>query len=416
MCVKNRAKVLWATLLFAVQFQVSYSIQAQEKYAFTVGRLDSIQSNVLDETRKFWVQLPAYYNPKKTYPVVYVLDGGVHLNAVSVVHSYYSGGFIPEMILVGISNQTHRNRDLTTSTLTEGPQLSYIKASGGAEKFIQFMEEELIPYIETSYPATTYRTLIGHSYGGLFTLNALLNHGDLFANYLAIDPSVDWNQQQLLREAKPKFAQERFDGKAVFISLGGQLHMQDASITLDNVRKDTTEFTRFARSNLAFTEAAKAAKGLRTDWKFYPNDPHGTLALPSIMDGLLTLFDWFPIEHTHKFNNPKTPVADLSALVTARAKKLKEHFGYDVPPFDEELLTMLGYMNMDMEQPAKSLAFFKFTLQYYPTSVNAHEAIADYYSAQKEYKTALSYLKKAYALEKQAHIAKKIDELLLKMN
>ena len=53
--------------------------------------------------------------------------------------------------------------------------------SGGAETFTKFIEEELIPYIDSKYPTMPYRTLIGHSYAGLFTINMLLNHKHLFS-------------------------------------------------------------------------------------------------------------------------------------------------------------------------------------------------------------------------------------------
>ena len=68
-------------------------------------------------------------------------------------------------------------------------------ASGGAERFTQFLADELIPTIERTYPTSGHRTLIGHSYAGLFTIHTLIHHPDLFRNYVAIDPSLDWDDQ-----------------------------------------------------------------------------------------------------------------------------------------------------------------------------------------------------------------------------
>lgn len=117
------------------------------------------------------------------------------------------------MILVGISNATHRTRDLTISEITEKYGNSFPEENGQAENFTAFLEEELFPFIDQKYPVTTYRTLIGHSYGGLFTLNTLVKHPDLFTNYLAIDPSLDWDAQKLLKESKVKLAQNNYAGK-----------------------------------------------------------------------------------------------------------------------------------------------------------------------------------------------------------
>ena len=58
------------------------------------------------------------------------------------------------------------------------------------------------------------------------------------------------------------------------------------------------------------------------------------------------------------FNDPDTPVQDLVDLIRKREQKLKEHFSYFVPPYDEGLLNMLGYMYMEMGQLQKSLAIF----------------------------------------------------------
>ena len=92
---------------------------AQPGHLHEIGVKDSVFSNTLGEQRVIWVELPKSYIPgsQQKYPVVYVLDGGVHLQAVSVVLDYYWGGFMPEMIVVGISNNVHRTRDLTTSEI-----------------------------------------------------------------------------------------------------------------------------------------------------------------------------------------------------------------------------------------------------------------------------------------------------------
>ncbi|MDD7914422.1 alpha/beta hydrolase [Polaribacter ponticola] len=268
---------------------------------------DSIYSTILKENRDIYIKLPESYstNSNKKYPVIYILDGELLLSTLNLVHSYYSGGFMPEMVLVGISNTNNRSRDLTTSFVS-----SFYQKNGEAENFTSFFKKELIPYIEKTYPVTNYRSLIGHSYGGLFTVNTLLNHSDLFSNYLAIDPSLDWDNQKLLKQAKEVLAHKNYTGKSLFISLGSQLHMSNPKITIDNVMKDTTSFTIFPRSNMSFFEQTKknAKNGLITTWKYYPDDLHGTVPLPSIKDGLLSLFNWYQWENTSAFNNPNTSV------------------------------------------------------------------------------------------------------------
>ena len=81
--------------------------------------------------------------------------------------------------------------------------------------------------------------------------------------------------------------------------------------------------------------------------------------------------------NTDKFNSPDTPKDELIQIIRNREKKLKDHFGYFVPPFDEELLIMLGYMNLEWGDTQKSLAFFQLALEYYPDSVEALKNIEE---------------------------------------
>ena len=397
--MKSTFKIV-SILLCTLIFFTTQVASAQSKYIIEIGEVDSLYSEILKESRELYVQMPDSYDPdsKRKYPVLYLLDGASLMDAASTVYSYYWGGFMPEMIIVGISNRENRDRDL-------------LESSAG---FTNFLEKELIPYIENKYPVTTYRTLIGHSFGGLFTINTLLNKTDLFDNYLAIDPSLDRNNQELVRLAKDAFVSRSFKGKSLFISLGGQLHMQDYDITIENVMNDTSESTLFARSNIEFTRLAEAnpQNDLNIMWKYYPQDLHGTVPLPSIMDGLIFLFTWFQMEHTDKFNNPDTPVDELVKVVRHRAKKLEAHFGYFVPPYDEELLNMLGYMSLDMGYPERSLAFFLMGIEYFPLSANAYDSLADYYVAQKDFENALKYVSIAFELSGSDYHKERMEEYI----
>lgn len=387
-------------------------------YLQKVGVMDSLYSELLKESRKVYIQVPPSFDPSKNqkYPVVFILDGEVFLPTVNEVQNYYSGGFTPEMVLVGISNDQNRVRDLTPSTISTKYGMPFNEENGGADKFYGFLEKELIPFIESKYPVTNFRTVIGHSYGGLFTVYTLFNHSDLFANYLAIDPSLDWDDQKLLKEGREVLASGKYENKALFMSLSGQLHMQEAGITIDNVMQDSTDFTLFARSNIAFSNLVKenAENGLSLEWKFYPGDIHGTIPLPSIMDGLISLFDWYQMEHTDKINSFDTPKEELLNIIKYRANKLRDHFGYAVPPYPEELLNMSGYMNMQQYEKAKM--YFEQAINYYPESANAYDSMADYYEAKEDLSSALEFVKKAFELSGDNYYKERIKGLKDKIN
>jgi tetratricopeptide (TPR) repeat protein len=129
------------------------------------------------------------------------------------------------------------------------------------------------------------------------------------------------------------------------------------------------------------------------------------------MDGLISLFDWYQMENTYKINSFETPKEELFSIVKYREKKLKNHFGYQVAPYPEDLLTMLGYMNLEMQQPEKAKMYFEFAIEYFPESANAYDSMADYYLAQKDNVNALKFVKKAYDLSGSDYHKKRIEGL-----
>ena len=414
---KLRILVIAGFIIISIQLLNAQNTQGPQ-YLREVGTLDSMYSKTLKESREIYIQLPANYSSgnNQKYPVVYILDGEVFLPAAANVLDFYSGGFMPEMVLIGVSNSKNRMRDLTTSTIKTMYGRPFNQKNGEAANFIKFIEDELIPFVEDKYPVSNYRSLIGHSYGGLFAIYSLINHPHLFANYIAIDPSLDWDNQNLLEQSKTILTTRSYKSKSLFVSLGGQLHMQNPEVTLDNVMQDSSDFTLFARSNIAFSNLVRqnTNNGLYFEWKFYPRDLHGTIAFPSIMDGLISVFEWFQMENTSKFNSPDTPKEELYSIVKYRENKLQEHFAYREAPYPEDLLTMLGLMSLDKRQTEKAKMFFEFALEYYPQSANAYNSMADYYVRQKDYAMALKNATKAYELSGSDYHMRRVEGLKAK--
>ena len=394
--------------MLAISFSISSEVDAQ--YLSQIGLRDSVYSEALKESRAIFVQFPEGFDPKsdKKYPTAYILDGENLLPALTITQSFYTGGFIPDMILIGISNHQNRTRDLTPTEVEKNWE-----PNGGAASFLKFLGEELIPFIEEKYPATGYRTLIGHSYGGLFAVNTLLEKPDLFANYLAIDPSLDWDDQLMLNKAMGIFEKGTFQGKSLYISLNGQLHMQKPEMTLENVMQDDSDFTLFARSSIAFAEFCRSnlETGLDFDWEFFPKDLHGTVPLPSLRNGLISIFEWYQMEKTELFNIPETTSSELLDILNYREEKLRSHFGFQVPPFPEDLITMSGYMNMDSGQMEKAKMFFEQGIKYFPKSANMYDSMADYFEANNDIASALEFVKKAYEISGSEYHRDRIIEL-----
>ena len=186
----------------------------------TIGQRYTIASKTLGEDRPYWVYLPGSYDSDTSgsqfYPVMYLLDGDWHFPSASGVVQFMSSGIngnvqIPELIIVAIPN-TNRTRDLTPSHTTigfDGEEAEFLQASGGGDAFLEFVRTELFPKIESDYRTTPHRILVGHSFGGVLVLHALLDAPDMFQSYIAIDPSLWWDDQLLVRQAEKIFADDQ---------------------------------------------------------------------------------------------------------------------------------------------------------------------------------------------------------------
>ena len=119
--------------------------------------------------------------------------------------------------------------------------------------------------------------LIGHSYAGLFTLNTFLRHTELFDTYLAVDPSLWWDQGKLSQEAAAWVEGKDFTGKSLYIGVASKKRTDRVDIHLNKV-------------NHLLTEVLPQAKNLRFFYKSFPEENHGTVAIPGIYDGIKQLF------------------------------------------------------------------------------------------------------------------------------
>ncbi|TKG95111.1 alpha/beta hydrolase [Puteibacter caeruleilacunae] len=147
-----------------------------------IGFRDSIQSEVLNENRKLIIKLPRDYNSsEKAYPVLYRLDGDLDLytETVGTINRLvHMDEIMPDMIVVMIEN-TKRNRDMMPTNT------SFFKTAPGAANFKKFIEEELIPHINTTYRTTDERLLCGQSLSAIFTFYYLLTSPDSFNSFIA---------------------------------------------------------------------------------------------------------------------------------------------------------------------------------------------------------------------------------------
>lgn len=181
-------------------------------------------SIVTGQEYELQILLPGgYKNSTKKYPVVYLMDSQWDFPLVkSLYGQHYYDGFIPELIIVGVTwggtkpnPDSLRARDYTPTNEARIPQ------SGGAGKFLSFLKNELFPFIETNYKAdSSNRTLMGCSLGGLFTLYTLFTQPGLFSGYAAASPAIGWDKEVLYTYEKEFRSKKLAKPVRVYITTG----------------------------------------------------------------------------------------------------------------------------------------------------------------------------------------------------
>lgn len=228
----------------------------------TIGDSFLIDSAVLGEQRRINVYVPRGQAPGQTLPVLYMPDGGLDedfLHVAGLLQVGNGNGTTRPFLLVGIEN-TERRRDLTGPT-TSDKDRAIAPRVGASQRFRQFLRTELMPQIARRYQVTNERAIVGESLAGLFVVETLVLEPDLFDTYIAIDPSLWWNQGALARQLRA--APPSLKGKALYIATSA-----DASMVIEGADVDAA----FARSS-----------GLRYRYRAWPDETHATVYHPAAL-------------------------------------------------------------------------------------------------------------------------------------
>ena len=353
-----RLNFLRSLSVLAVLLLISSAAIAQPATG-TVKRL-TIKSAVLGEDRIVLVRTPAGYESNKvSYPVLYMTDGDGHMgHTASTIEFLTQNGRISDLIVVGVTN-TDRTRDLTPAKSTDKDPAGNLRfpTSGGADNFLKFFQTELIPEIEKQYRVQPYRIFAGHSLGGLFAIHAMISKPGLFNSYIAVSPSLQWENGEALKRAQDFLKNQKEFKATLFVSLGNEPGPIGESF---DSFKDA-----LSKSNI---------KGFEWQAERMADEDHGSVVLRSHYFGLRKVFDGWQM--------PRDP--DSGALagglkgVDAHYKKLSEKFGYSIPT-PENLINQLGYQFLFQNNPEEAIATFKANVERYPGSANVYDSLAEAY-------------------------------------
>jgi predicted alpha/beta superfamily hydrolase len=168
--------------------------------ALSIGETWTIDSAALGETRRINVYIPAGLPAGTALPVIYMPDGGMledFLHVAGLLQVGAGNGTTRPFLLVGIEN-TQRRRDLTGPT-DSAKDRSIAPQVGGSQAYRTFILTELMPEVARRYRVTADTAIVGESLAGLFVVETLALEPDLFGAYIAIDPSLWWNDGRLAK-------------------------------------------------------------------------------------------------------------------------------------------------------------------------------------------------------------------------
>lgn len=257
-----------------------------------------LYSKIVAQDFEIYISLPyKYFMSDTTYPVLYSLDANVKFGMMSNVVNNLGTltRDIPEIVVVGIAYPIKgiadwaalRKRDTTPTSDPEYDKQwagylneatgrdDIVVQSGGADKFLTFIRDELIPFVESNYRVSSNdRTLQGTSSGGLFTLYALFKHPELFQRYFAGSPSIQWDEPYMYK-LENDFAVSHKDLPVKLFMCVGDLESESY---INNMEK------------MAQLLRSRNYPGLELETFLFKNETHGTTGSASISRGLKILY------------------------------------------------------------------------------------------------------------------------------
>lgn len=268
--MKHLLLSLFSLIISLNSAEAQTSIKDSSKTPLTIGDVVTIDSKILSESRTLNIYLPEGYQKTDTlkYPVIYVLDGSLNedfLHVVGLVQFFNLQMNMPKSIVVGIAN-IDRKRDFTFPTIDRKLKMDY-PTTGGSRKFIAFLEGEVQPYINANYPTTTHKLLIGQSLGGLLATEILFKKPMLFTDYIIVSPSLWWDNESLLKDAKMFLGAHSKMTANVYVAVGseGEIMEREAKMLADLLK-----------------DAGKP--NLKSEFLFLSKENHATILHQSIND------------------------------------------------------------------------------------------------------------------------------------
>lgn len=332
----------------------------------------SLYSKQLEQERKYWVQLPESYSasPNRKYPVFYLLDGQSDMALVSgMLNRLQFSNAAAEMIVVGIDNP---DRTWELAPIVNHDPRGPVGKGGGADKFLAFVEKELLPHIDKQYQTHDYRVISGHSIGGLFVLHALQTKPDLFQAYFAISPAVWWSKRTTAANLKTFMRETKKLNKYLYINIGNEG---------GEMRQVYNELVQFLQQN--------QPAGLRLETDAFAQASHGLTSAAGMFNAIHQMF--LPLRM------PTSALTHGAASIKDYFKRVSDQYGKKMQP-QEWVVNSLGFDMLDQKRYSEAVDVFEYNRQLYPESPYTHGSLAKAYALNQQKDKALELIEQAMSM------------------
>ena len=365
---------LWVAVC---QFICSGLVHGQQEKPedVVIGKRFKIQSSILEEERQIRVSLPAGYQATENkYGVIYVLDGETHFALTAAMARHMDRDYLP-LIVVGIEN-TQRTRDLTPK-LFNVPPSEAPEGAGGSKNFRRFLIDELCPFIEQEYRTNDLRILVGHSFGALFVLDTLLEQPSAFSSYLALSPSLWWDEKAMI---------DRFNS----VQRGHDMFQRHLYLSMGE--EDESMNTTFEEAYWAIKK--KAPSDFRWSRELFLGEDHWSVVPAATNAALKDLFR--PLREASLASNVET-IEELDAQFESVGQQLGVHV-----PLRAPAVWRLAMRTQEQQGVDPALAVLGEGIRRLPKAFNLYrmsgrmqETAGRFEAAIKTYQQGISAIEKA---------------------
>lgn len=352
------------TIIFTIFVSAALSAQ-EDNNDISIGNIVTVNSEILGEQRDIFIYLPiGYEQSSEKFPVIYVLDGRSKFFFSSAIVSFLSQARrMPNSIVIGIPN-TNRMRDFTPAPFRGNP------TTGGADKFLQFMEQELFPFVEKNYRVESFRTLYGHSLCGMFAVYTLFEKPEMFNAFIAVSPYLQFNDGYILDGIEAKLSGKTHFNHHLYITIGNEPDYFESLERMEDILSEKT-------ANLSWTISERES------------EDHISVPLKSMYDGLEFIYSGWLL--------PNEVALKGVGAIKQHYAALSQKYGHPVK-IDEFTANRIGYTFMQNNELEKAIAVFKYNVELYPESANVYDSLGEalessgeIHAAAENYRAAVKF-------------------------